>query len=136
MDLPGRKIIVSRSFHDLPASRGTREANAILRNGKDQFVAETAAGPPRGKHDPYDGNAADRYTRDSFSRIRSGRRVHEVTQNEYIKTILGLANLYETRGPLRLASSSSARLTRFLSFWEPRPLGGRSLVGWRSLAPS
>jgi hypothetical protein len=48
MDLPGRKIIVSRSFHDLPASRGTREANAILRNGKDQFVAETAAAPPRG----------------------------------------------------------------------------------------
>jgi hypothetical protein len=54
---------------------------------------------PKDDGDVFEEVAADRYTRDSFSRIRSeGPPVHELTQNEYVKTMLGLAELLQERG--------------------------------------
>jgi hypothetical protein len=54
---------------------------------------------PKDEDNVLDEVAADRYSRDSFSRIRSdGPRVHELTQNEYVKTILELADVLRKRG--------------------------------------
>jgi hypothetical protein len=46
----------------------------------------------------FDEVATDRYTRDSFSRIRSVPSIHQLYQNEYVKTILGLADFLRARG--------------------------------------
>jgi hypothetical protein len=52
----------------------------------------------------FDEVAADRYMRDSFSRIRALPRLFELTQQEYLKTILGLADW------LRERDAASARV--------------------------
>jgi hypothetical protein len=53
---------------------------------------------PADNDNVFDEVAADQYAPDTFSRIRAGRRVHELTQQEYVKTILGLADLMRGQG--------------------------------------
>ena len=53
---------------------------------------------PADKDDIFDEVAAGIYRRDSFSRIRAVPRIHELSQNEYVKTILGLAHILRERG--------------------------------------
>ena len=50
------------------------------------------------KDDIFDEVAANRYTRDSFSRIRVWPRFLELTQHEYIKTVLALADFVQEKG--------------------------------------
>jgi hypothetical protein len=53
---------------------------------------------PADDDDVLDEVAAEGYARDSFSRIRARRGGHELSQREYVKTILVLADLLRERG--------------------------------------
>lgn len=60
------------------------------------FLAGLAV--PMDGDDIFEEVAADRYARDSFSRIRAVPRHFELTQSEYIKTVLALAGLFREQG--------------------------------------
>jgi hypothetical protein len=53
---------------------------------------------PKDKDNIFDEVAANRYTRDSFSRIRAWPRFLELTQEEYIKTVIDLTNFVRDKG--------------------------------------